>query len=137
MTGQQGREVISLTEAASMIGRNYGHTPSVATVWRWAKKGLNGCRLATIRIGRRYRTTTTAVREFVERLSEGGNKPVDRQAAERSPADTFTKAQIAEAQRQQDREVAEAKKRLRQYASSPKGGRRPGYHGTSTHIGGA
>lgn len=137
MTGQQGRDVITLTEAASMIGRNYGHKPSVATVWRWAKKGLSGYRLATIRIGRRYRTTTTAVREFVERLSEGGHKPVDRQAAERIPTDTFTKAEIAEAHRQQDREVAEAKKRLRQYASSPNGGRRHGYRGTSTQIGGA
>lgn len=137
MAGQQGREVITLTEAADMIGRNYGLKPSVATVWRWAKKGLCGHRLATIRIGRRYRTTTTAVRDFVERLSEGGHKPVDSQAAERSPVDTFTKAEIAEAHRQRDREVDEAKQRLRQYRSAPKGGRRHGYRGTTAQIGGA
>jgi len=137
MAGQQGRKVITLTEAADMIGRNYGLKPSVATVWRWAKKGLCGHRLATIRIGRRYRTTTTAVRDFVERLSEGGHKPVDRQAAERSPVDTFTKAEIAEAHRQRDREVDEAKQRLRQYKSATKGGRRHGYRGTTAQIGGA
>lgn len=113
MTGQQGRTVITLTEAADMIGRNYGHKPSVATVWRWAKKGLSGHRLATIRVGRRYRTSITAVREFVERLSKGGQRAVDH-----SPADTFTKAEIAEAHRQRDRDIEEAKQRLRQYKPS-------------------
>ncbi len=137
MTGQQGRTVITLTEAADMIGRIYGHKPSVATVWRWAKKGLCGCRLATIRIGRRYRTTTTAVREFVERLSEGGDKPVEKRAAGHMPTEPFTKAEIAEARRQQERDVDEAKKRLRQYASSPKGGQRDRYRGTSIKKGGA
>jgi hypothetical protein len=128
MTGQQGRTVITLTEAADMIGRNYGHKPSVATVWRWAKKGLCGCRLATIRIGRRYRTTTTAVREFVERLSEGGEKPVEKRAAGHMPTEPFTKAEITEARRQQERDVDEAKKRLRQYRSGsrPSQGKRPG-----------
>lgn len=137
MTGQQGRTVITLTEAADMIGRNYGHKPSIATVWRWAKKGLGGCRLATIRIGRRYRTTTTAVREFVERLSEDRPATADKQAAERVGADRFTKAEIAEAHRQRDREVAEAKQRLRGYRSPPRGGRQRGYSGTPTKIGGA
>ena len=137
MTGQQGRTVITLTEAADMIGRNYGHKPSVATVWRWATKGLSGHRLVTIRVGRRYRTTAAAVREFVERLSEGGHKAMEKQAAERIPADTFTKAEIAEAHRQQKRDVDEAKKRLRQYACSPKGMRRSGYRGVSTQHGGA
>lgn len=33
---QQGREVITLAEAAKFIGRTYGVKPSVATVWRWA-----------------------------------------------------------------------------------------------------
>jgi len=118
MIGQQGRSVITLTEAADMIGRNYGHKPSVATVWRWAKKGLCGCRLATIRVGRRYRTTTTAVREFVERLSDGGHKPGEKQTAGSITATTFTKAEIAAARRQHQWEVDEAKKLLRQYRSS-------------------
>jgi hypothetical protein len=119
MTGQQGRTVITLTEAADMIGRNYGHKPSVATVWRWARKGIEGHRLATIRIGRRYRTTISAVREFVERREGEGQPHPDAQGHAGASAQPFTKAEIAEAQRQQADEIAQAKQRLRQYRSAP------------------
>ncbi len=115
MTCQQGRGVITLTEAADMIGRNYGHKPSVATVWRWARKGLGGYRLATIRIGRRYRTTITAVNEFVERLSNAEPREPRATSSDRARAHAFSDSEIAEAQGQRDKEVAEAKRRLRQY----------------------
>jgi hypothetical protein len=116
----QGREVITLTEAADLIGRNYGHKPSVATVWRWARKGLHGHRLATIRVGRLYRTTIAAVHDFVERLSAidtepSANGPVDEH---QGPPD-FTAAEITEAKRQRAAQIAEAKQRLRQYKHRP------------------
>jgi hypothetical protein len=120
MRQTQQREVITLTEAAEVIGRSYGHKPSVATVWRWARKGLRGHRLATIRVGRLYRTTITAVHDFVERLSASdtepdSNSPVDDH---QGPPD-FTAAEIAEAKRQRAAEIAAAKQRLRQYKHRP------------------
>ena len=58
---------ISLPEAASLIGHLHGHKPSVTTIWRWAKKGLNGHILETIRIGRTFRTTPAAIDRFLRR----------------------------------------------------------------------
>jgi|688.fasta_scaffold763700_1 hypothetical protein len=119
----QGREVITLTEAADLIGRNYGHKPSVATVWRWARKGLHGHRLATIRVGRLYRTTIAAVHEFVGRLSN-----IDTETNATAPTvnsqarPDFTAAEIAEAQRQRAEQIAEAKRRLRQFQHRPSEG---------------
>ena len=112
----QGRTVITLTEAAEFIGRSYGHKPSVATVWRWARKGLRGHSLATIRVGRLYRTTGAAVHEFVESLSHIDETPDRgelRQEPESHPG--FTKAEVAEAVRQREAEIAQSKQRLRQY----------------------
>lgn len=112
----QGRTVITLTEAAELIGRSYGHKPSVATVWRWARKGLRGHRLATIRVGRMYRTTIAAVHEFVERLSHIDETP-DRGELRPEPESHpgFTKAEVAEAVQQREAEIAQSKQRLRQY----------------------
>lgn len=122
MTCQQGREVITLTEAADMIGRDYGHKPSVATVWRWARKGLSGCRLATIRIGRRYRTTITAVKDFIERLSTDSPHGQEHRPAKPAASSKFTLEERAEAQRQRADEIASAKQRLRQYRGAGRSG---------------
>lgn len=74
--------------------------------------GLKGHRLPIISIGRRCRTTTTAA------------------------SSPFTREQRAEAERQRDKEVQEAKQKLRQYAPSPEGGRPRSPHGTSSRSGG-
>jgi hypothetical protein len=119
----QGREVITLTEAADLIGRNYGHKPSVATVWRWARKGLRGHRLATIRVGRLYRTTIAAVHQFVERLSNiDAETGVTEPTTDPHARPAFTAAEIAEAKRQRAEQIAEAKRRLRQFQHRPSEG---------------
>ncbi len=114
---QQGRKVITLTEAADFIGRTFGVKPSVATVWRWANRGLKGYRLPTIRIGRRCRTTTTAVREFIERLSADSPHGQEHRPQKPPASSPFTREQRAEAERQRDKEVADAKRQLRQYTT--------------------
>lgn len=136
MPEQHGREVITLAEAAKYIGRTYGVKPSVATVWRWATKGLKGYRLPTIRIGRRCRTTTTAVREFIELLSTSSPHGHEHRPDKPAASSPFTREQRVEAERQRDKEVQEAKQKLRQYAPSPEGGRRRSPHGTSSRSGG-
>lgn len=117
MSEQQGREVITLTEAAEYIGRTFGVKPSVATVWRWARKGLKGHRLPIISIGRRCRTTTAAVREFIERLSTSSPHGHEHRLDKPVATSSFTREQRAEAERQRDKEVADAKRQLRQYTT--------------------
>lgn len=116
MRQAQGRTVITLTEAAEIIDRSYGYKPSVATIWRWARKGLRGHRLATIRIGRLYRTTVAAVHEFVECLSRIDEEPAQGQPWRGSSNHGgFTQAEVAEAKRQREAQIAKSKLRLRQY----------------------
>ena len=43
-----------------------GRRVSLATVQRWARKGLNGCRLGTIRIGSTLCTSDAELRKFFE-----------------------------------------------------------------------
>ena len=66
-TEQIQQKSISLSEAALLIGRIHGQKPSYTTLWRWAKKGLNGHILETIRIGRTFRTTPAAIDRFLRR----------------------------------------------------------------------
>ena len=66
-TGRLQQNSISLSEAALLIGHKYGQKPSYTTLWRWAKKGLNGHILETIRIGRTFRTTPAAIDRFLKR----------------------------------------------------------------------
>ena len=66
-TEQIQQKSISLSEAALLIGRIHGQKPSYTTLWRWAKKGLNGHILETIRIGRTFRTTPAAIDRFLKR----------------------------------------------------------------------
>jgi len=68
-TEQLQQKSISLSEAALLIGRIHGQKPSYTTLWRWAKKGLNGHILETIRIGRTFRTTPAAIDRFLKRES--------------------------------------------------------------------
>jgi hypothetical protein len=118
MPEQHGREVLTLAEAAKYIGRIYGVKPSVATVWRWARKGLKGHRLPIISIGRRCRTTTAAVREFIERLSTDSPHGQEHRPAKAVASSKFTPEQRAEAERQRADEIAAAKERLRQYSGA-------------------
>ena len=49
--------------------------PSLATVYRWAFKGVRGVKLETIMIGGRRFTSREAVAHFVARLSEPACAP--------------------------------------------------------------
>jgi len=116
MPEQHGRDVMTLAEAAKYIGRIYGVKPSVATVWRWARKGLKGHRLPIISIGRRCRTTTTAVREFIELLSTSSPHGHEHRPDKPAASSPFTREQRAEVEQQRADEIAAAKERLRQYS---------------------
>ena len=61
--------VLSLTEAAKTLPkRRAGKRPHVATLYRWAKRGLRGVKLETIQVGGTLCTSTEALQRFFEQL---------------------------------------------------------------------
>jgi len=84
--------VLTLTEAAKRLPqRRRGSRPHVATMYRWAQRGVKGVRLETIQVGGTCCTSLEALQRFFDALSEprtpASNKHPDRQreieAAER------------------------------------------------------
>lgn len=65
------KDAISLSQAVDFVPRR----PHVATVWRWATKGVRGVRLATVIIGGRRMVTPAALEDFLQRLN--ADQPVD------------------------------------------------------------
>lgn len=55
-----GESRLTLTKAAHRLGVN----PS--TTWRWALKGVRGCRLESFNVGAQRFTTAEAIERFVE-----------------------------------------------------------------------
>ena len=63
------QRVLSLSQAATLIGNYLGRKPSISTCWRWTLKGVRGSKLESIRIGGKTYTTETAIRTFITTLS--------------------------------------------------------------------
>jgi hypothetical protein len=64
-------EVLSLTNAAKRLPARRGdRPPHVSCLFRWAKHGLRGVRLETIRVGGTLCTSREALERFFARLAE-------------------------------------------------------------------
>ena len=63
------QRILTLRQAAALIGHYTGWKPSVSTCWRWALKGVRGSKLAAVRIGGKVYTTEPAVMSFIATLS--------------------------------------------------------------------
>lgn len=62
--------VLSLTQAARLLPcRRRGRKPCPSTLYRWAKRGLRGVRLETVRIGGTLCTSVEALNRFFAELS--------------------------------------------------------------------
>ena len=62
--------VLSLTQATKLLPqRRKGKRPHVATLYRWASRGLRGVKLETIQIGGTLCTSVPALQRFFEALS--------------------------------------------------------------------
>lgn len=74
---------VPLSKAAALIpGR-----PHLATIWRWATRGVRGVRLATVHISGRRMTTPQAIEEFLAELNAGNpatQADLDADAARRA-----------------------------------------------------
>jgi hypothetical protein len=76
-------------------GRRDGRPVHVATLWRWAGRGVRGVKLGTVRIGATVFTTAEEIERFVARLNG---------AADDAPAPVATRRAHAQA----DAELAAA-----------------------------
>ncbi|MHB1033521.1 MAG: DUF1580 domain-containing protein [Pirellulales bacterium] len=64
-TRLSGESLIPLAQVGSIVATN----PTRTTVWGWARHGVNGIRLESVRIGGRVRTSREAVERFLEALN--------------------------------------------------------------------
>lgn len=115
---QFGEPVMTLTEAAGWLERRFGRRPNVASVWRWATKGVKGVQLATISLGRFRYTTESALEQFLTETSrrDAGRDHSTRHNADTARADTtskFTRAEVTAATRRRQLEKAKALEFLR------------------------
>lgn len=55
-------DIVSLSQAS----RDIPTKPAPSTCWRWAKRGLGGVHLETIKVGSRIFTSRQAVTRFLE-----------------------------------------------------------------------
>lgn len=66
----EAEAVLSIPEAAALFaGRRPGKRVNVATVYRWARRGVRGVRLEAVAVGGMLKTSREAVLRFLERLN--------------------------------------------------------------------
>jgi hypothetical protein len=127
-----GEPVMTLTEAAGWLERRFGRRPNVATVWRWATRGMKGVRLATISLGRFRYTTEAALERFIHEtsLAHGSCRQSkdEMSAASRDAVEPrFTRSEIDAARKRRNREKSKAVEFLRSHMGTGAAtkGRRP------------
>lgn len=79
--------VVSLMAATKHVPKRNGKRPAFTTLLRWAKRGLRGVRLETVRVGGTICTSLEALDRFFDRLSEPEDRtvlPSDRQRAQQA-----------------------------------------------------
>jgi len=62
--------VLTFTEAARRLPKLNGKHPHSSTLWRWARRGLQGVKLETRRLGSRFITSVEALDRFSKALAE-------------------------------------------------------------------
>ena len=65
-------EVLSLSEANTVLPRRHGRAVHLSTLYRWAKIGIKGIRLETIHVGGVLCTSVEALQRFCDQLSREG-----------------------------------------------------------------
>lgn len=70
----QTETVFTFAEAAKRLPkRRQGRPVHVATIHRWAKAGVRGVRLESLRLGGGLVTSAEALQRFCDRLTAGGS----------------------------------------------------------------
>lgn len=94
----------------------------MATIWRWATRGIKGVRLATIALGRRRYTTVNALEQFIAATSVARDTCAATAPATSSTGGDgdagFTRSEVAEARQRREAAKEKAKEFLRQQLGS-------------------
>lgn len=98
----QNECVVTFSEAAKVLPRVNGRRPHASTIWRWARKGVQGVKLETRRLGGRFVTSVEALERFSKALAD---VDLPDRAPKTAPA---TNRPRTELQRQRDIQQAEA-----------------------------
>lgn len=77
---------IRMANAAGVVERITGERPSVATIYRWADKGLRGVRLQTAYAGGHLRTTERWIVDFFDEVTAAHDGPANRSVSSSSSA---------------------------------------------------
>lgn len=67
--------LLSLTEVTKVLPTVNGRRPSIATLWRWCRRGLRGVRLEYVRVGRNIATSKEALNRFFNALAAADTLP--------------------------------------------------------------
>lgn len=62
-------KLLTVSEAA----RRFPRRPSTVSLWRWATKGVRGCKLRTVAVGGKRYVPESAIAEFLEACSAAAN----------------------------------------------------------------
>ena len=91
----QTETVFTFAEAAKRLPRRrQGRPVHVATIHRWAKAGVRGVRLESLRLGGGLVTSAEALQRFAERLTGSGADPVVKTSRQRELAARRAEAEL-------------------------------------------
>lgn len=74
--------VLSLADVPARLSGPYGRRVHPSTVWRWARRGIDGNKLEVRRLGRRLVTSFEAIERFAAALA--GIEPGRRRACNKA-----------------------------------------------------
>ena len=72
----RNEEVIPLGEVPALLPKRRGKKVHISTIYRWAKSGVYGHRLETIKVGGATCTSTEALQRFFNAISDETQDPV-------------------------------------------------------------
>ncbi len=90
--------VLSLTDAVEHLPqRRGGRSVHVATLYRWAQRGVRGVKLEALQVGGTKCTSIEALQRFFERLTalDSGDQPTSRTLKARDKASETANAELA------------------------------------------
>jgi len=98
MINVSSEALLSLSEAAGRLPkRRRGKRPHIATLYRWAQRGVRGIRLETIQVGGTLCTSLEALQRFFDRLSQPDAPIQTTPSAEQARAQAEAEAVCARA----------------------------------------
>ena len=65
---EKAQDKLTMEQAAQLCGDLFGIRVTSATIWSWARRGVNGCTLRYTRAGRRLLTTQADLEAFHDAL---------------------------------------------------------------------